>query len=75
VWWLTLLIPAFKRQRQVDLCEFEASLVYKMSSRTARAVIEEKPTVGGRWWGEGSLGFLVCLFGFFFFFLLSFNMQ
>ena len=22
------LIPAFKRQRQVDLCEFEASLVY-----------------------------------------------
>ena len=24
-------------QRQADLCEFEASLVYKASSRTARA--------------------------------------
>jgi hypothetical protein len=26
-----------RRQKQVDLCEFEASLVYRMSSRTARA--------------------------------------
>jgi hypothetical protein len=25
------------RQRQVDLCKFEASLVYRVSSRTARA--------------------------------------
>ena len=25
------------RQRQVDLCEFEASLLYRVSSRTARA--------------------------------------
>jgi hypothetical protein len=24
-------------QRQADLCEFEASLVYRVSSRTARA--------------------------------------
>jgi hypothetical protein len=32
-----LLIPAFRRQRQVDLCEFEVSLVYTVSSRTARA--------------------------------------
>ena len=31
------LIPALRRQRQVDLCEFEASLVYRVSSRTARA--------------------------------------
>jgi hypothetical protein len=31
------LIPAFRRQRQVDLCEFKASLVYRASSRTARA--------------------------------------
>ena len=34
--WRTPLIPAFGRQRQVDLCEFEASLVYRVSSRTDR---------------------------------------
>ena len=28
------LIPAIRRQRQVGLCEFEASLVYRVSSRT-----------------------------------------
>jgi hypothetical protein len=33
----TPLIPALRRQRQVDLCEFEASLVYKVSTRTAMA--------------------------------------
>ena len=26
-----------RRERQVDLCEFKASLVYRASSRTARA--------------------------------------
>ena len=31
------LILAFKRQRQVDLCEFKASLVYRASFRTVRA--------------------------------------
>ena len=31
------LIQALRRQRQADLCEFKASLVYTMSSRTARA--------------------------------------
>lgn len=31
------LVPALRKQRQVDLCEFEASLVYKVSSRTAKA--------------------------------------
>ena len=31
------LIPALGRQRQVDLCEFEASLVYKGRSRAVRA--------------------------------------
>jgi hypothetical protein len=35
-WWHTPLIPAFWRQRQA-ISEFEASLVYKVSSRTARA--------------------------------------
>ena len=36
-WWYTSLVPALGRQRQGDLCEFEASLVYRASSRTARA--------------------------------------
>jgi hypothetical protein len=31
------LIPALGRQRQEDLCEFEANLIYRASSRTARA--------------------------------------
>ena len=30
------LIPALGRHRQVDLCEFKASLVYGASSRTAK---------------------------------------
>ncbi|CAO2623499.1 hypothetical protein LEMLEM_LOCUS17960 [Lemmus lemmus] len=28
-WWRTPLTPALGRQRQADLCEFEASLVYR----------------------------------------------
>jgi hypothetical protein len=37
-WWLyTPLIPALWKQRQVDLCEFKASLIYSVSSRSARA--------------------------------------
>ncbi|XP_052586973.1 suppressor of IKBKE 1 isoform X2 [Peromyscus californicus insignis] len=32
-WWRTPLIPALGRQSQADLCEFEASLVSKASSR------------------------------------------
>jgi hypothetical protein len=28
-WWHMSLIPALRRQRQVVLCEFEASLVYR----------------------------------------------
>jgi hypothetical protein len=31
------LTPALRMQRQVNLCELEASLVYRVSSRTARA--------------------------------------
>ena len=31
------LIPVLRRQRQVDLCEFEANLVYSTSSMTVRA--------------------------------------
>ena len=36
------LIPALGRQRQEDLCEFEASLVYTVSSRTG-SIATEKP--------------------------------
>jgi hypothetical protein len=32
------LIPALGRQRQVDLCELEASLVYRVISRRASAI-------------------------------------
>ena len=34
--WCTPLIPALGRQRQADISDFEASLVYTLSSRTAR---------------------------------------
>jgi hypothetical protein len=30
------LLSALGRQRQADLCEFEASLVYRVTSKTAR---------------------------------------
>jgi hypothetical protein len=42
--WRTPLVPALGRQRQADF-EFEASLVYKVSSRTARA-IQRNPSRG-----------------------------
>jgi hypothetical protein len=31
------LIEALRRQSQGDVCEFQASLVYRVNSRTARA--------------------------------------
>ena len=33
-WWCTPLIPGLGRQLQIDLCEFKASLVYLVSSKT-----------------------------------------
>lgn len=38
-----LLIPAFKRQRQVDLWMFVGSLAYNASFRTVRAVTQRNP--------------------------------
>ena len=32
------LKPTLRRQKQVDLCEFKVSLLYRGSSRTARAI-------------------------------------
>jgi hypothetical protein len=43
MWWHMPLIPALRRQRQVDLCDFETSLVYKSSSRTVRVVTQRNP--------------------------------
>ena len=43
MWWLTPLIPALRRQRQADLCEFKASLVYRASSRTGSKAIQRNP--------------------------------
>lgn len=44
-WWHKPLIPALERQRpdRSDLCKFEASLVYWVSSRTARTVTHGEP--------------------------------
>lgn len=35
-WWRTPLVPTLVRQRQVDLYELKASLVYRVNSRTVR---------------------------------------
>ena len=37
------LVPALRRQRQADLCELEASLVYGMSSRTGSKATQWNP--------------------------------
>ena len=36
--WHALLTPSLGRQRQADLCEFKANLVYRVSFRTARVM-------------------------------------
>lgn len=40
---MVTLILAWRRQRQADLHEFKASLVYKSNSRFSRIVNQEKP--------------------------------
>jgi hypothetical protein len=37
-WWCTPLIPALGGGRDRQISEFEASLVYRVSSRTAKAI-------------------------------------
>ena len=41
------LIPALGRKRQEDLCEFEVSLVYRVSSRTGSKATQRNPARGG----------------------------
>jgi hypothetical protein len=38
-------IPVLGRHRQADICEFQASLVYKESFKTVRAIIERNPVL------------------------------
>ena len=38
------IVPALGRQRQADLCEFQASLVYIMSSGTAKTIERDPVT-------------------------------
>jgi hypothetical protein len=45
-WWSMPLILVLRRQ--VDFCEFEASLVYKVNSRTARTVTHRNPVLKNR---------------------------
>jgi hypothetical protein len=40
-----ILIPALRRQRQEDLCEFEAGLVYIANSRTVSTVAWRNPVL------------------------------
>ena len=47
-WWLRPVIPALRRQRQVDLCGFETCLVCIVSSRTARAKERDPVSKKGR---------------------------
>lgn len=52
-WWYLPLMPTFRRQRQLDLYAFTASLVYIVNYRPARAThrdpIFKKVCMEGRW--------------------------
>ena len=39
------LMSVLGKQRQADLCEFDHSLVYRVSSRTARATVQRNPVL------------------------------
>lgn len=53
-WWFLPLLLAFERQKEVDLCDLEASLVYRSSSRITKTtqrnpVWKNKSSIWGRW--------------------------
>ena len=56
----TLLIQALGRQRQVDLCEFKASLVYTASSRIAGTIQRALYFLGGREPGDPATASQLC---------------
>jgi hypothetical protein len=41
-WYTMPVMPTLRSQRQMDLCEFRASLVYKVSFRKARSITQRK---------------------------------
>jgi hypothetical protein len=43
-WWHMLLTPAFRRQRQVDLCEFKTRHVFRESYKATRTT-ERNPVL------------------------------
>lgn len=55
-WWCMSLIPAMGRQRQVDLSEFEDSLVYKVSSHDSQGCYTVK---GGKKKEKGGASLLL----------------
>ena len=52
-WWLSPLIPALRRQRQQDHCEFEASMVYRVSYTAARGTQRNPDSKRGHVWNLG----------------------
>ena len=51
--WLTLLFPAVGKQRQENLCELKASLIFKEIPRTARTVTQKKLCLEKKKTGRG----------------------
>ena len=56
----TPLIPVLGRQRQADLCEFKASLVYRASSRIVRDATQRNPVLKTK---KGKIGSLIETWG------------
>lgn len=64
VWWHVPLILELRRQRQADHSEFQASLVYRESSRPAKATLSYGVVVGGikRFGCRGRAGTRILIF-------------